>query len=124
MNYFGRPGVQFKTVGLQNAKSIHGRTSQEITRIVFSCVEEVTEITYDEIITRSRKKELVQARQLTQYFLKKYTSYSLEVIGQQTKRDHATVLNSFKVVEQDCSDRIYRLTFERLEELIKLSIKN
>ena len=50
--------------------------------------------------SKSRKRNIVQARQLAMYFSKKMTRSSLENIGFKTgKRDHSTVMHACKTVE-------------------------
>lgn len=54
----------------------------------------------DELHSKTRKRNVVQARQLAMYFSKKYTKNSLSTIGSQIgQRDHATVLYACKTVE-------------------------
>lgn len=54
----------------------------------------------EELHSKTRKRNVVQARQLAMYFAKKYTKNSLAVIGSQIgQRDHATVLHACKTVE-------------------------
>ena len=49
--------------------------------------------------TKSRKREIVQARQIAMYFSKNYTNYSLSAIGAiMGKKDHATVLHACKQI--------------------------
>jgi hypothetical protein len=49
--------------------------------------------------SKSRKRELVQPRQIAHYFAKKYTKSSLAYIGKRIGvKDHATVLHSLKTV--------------------------
>jgi chromosomal replication initiator protein len=50
--------------------------------------------------SKTRKRHIVQARQLAMFFAKKFTKASLASIGTQIgKRDHATVLNACKTVD-------------------------
>ena len=50
--------------------------------------------------SKTRKRNVVQARQLAMFFSKKYTKSSLSTIGSQIgQRDHATVLYACKTVE-------------------------
>ncbi|MBB1139716.1 chromosomal replication initiator protein DnaA [Myroides sp. WP-1] len=50
--------------------------------------------------SKTRKRNIVQARQLAMFFAKKYTKASLANIGSQIgKRDHATVLHACKTVD-------------------------
>jgi chromosomal replication initiator protein len=50
--------------------------------------------------SKTRKRHIVQARQLAMYFAKRMTKASLASIGSQIgKRDHATVLHACKTVD-------------------------
>ena len=50
--------------------------------------------------SKTRKRNVVEARQLAMFFSKKYTKSSLSTIGSQIgQRDHATVLHACKTVE-------------------------
>ncbi len=50
--------------------------------------------------SKTRKRNVVQARQLAMFFSKKYTKSSLSTIGSQIgQRDHATVLHACKTVQ-------------------------
>ena len=66
----------------------------------------------------SRKREIVQARQLAMYFSKKITKSSLSVIGLQCgNKDHATVLHACKTIENlRQTDRNIRAMVEELEK--------
>jgi chromosomal replication initiator protein len=56
-------------------------------------------IPVDKINSKTRKREVVQARQLTMYFSKKYTKSSLSTIGLHCgNKDHATVLHACRTV--------------------------
>ncbi|MFZ4463156.1 MAG: chromosomal replication initiator protein DnaA [Bacteroidales bacterium] len=53
----------------------------------------------DQINTKTRRREIVQARQLAMYFSKKHTKSSLATIGLHCgNKDHATVLHACKTV--------------------------
>lgn len=57
-------------------------------------------VNLEDFNTLSRKRNIVQARQLAMYFCKKYTKASLNIIGSQCgNKDHATVLHSIRAVE-------------------------
>ena len=77
-------------------------------------MKEVNEITLDTIIKsicefyetnidrlsgKSRKRELVEARQCYMYFSILYTKTSFEVIGTQINRDHSTVTYGNKLIK-------------------------
>lgn len=46
----------------------------------------------------TRRREVVEPRQLAMYFLYAYTPLSMQAVGDIFKRDHATVLHAFKSI--------------------------
>ena len=68
--------------------------------------------------SKTRKRYIVQARQLAMYFAKKYTKSSLASIGSQIgKRDHATVLHACKTVDNlTDTDKQFRKYVEDLTQ--------
>ncbi len=73
------------------------------------------------IQTRSRKREIVQARQITMYLSKKYTDCSFSLIGKIVgKKDHATVLHACKTIKDQIEiNKSFRSTVEEIETRIK-----
>lgn len=73
------------------------------------------------IQTNSRKREIVQARQITMYLSKKYTDASLSHIGKIVgKRDHATVLHACKTIKDQIeTNKSFRSSVEEIEGLLK-----
>lgn len=72
--------------------------------------------------SKTRKRHIVQARQLAMFFAKKYTKASLASIGSQIgKRDHATVLHACRTV-----DNLFETDkqFRRYVEEIKQKLAN
>ncbi|EGV42413.1 chromosomal replication initiator protein DnaA [Bizionia argentinensis JUB59] len=62
-------------------------------------VSDYFQMDVDTLQSKTRKRHIVQARQLAMFFAKKYTKASLASIGSQIgKRDHATVLHACKTV--------------------------
>ena len=72
--------------------------------------------------SKTRKRHIVQARQLAMYFAKKFTKASLASIGTQIgKRDHATVLHACKTVDNlSFTDKQFRKYFEDLNQKLSL----
>lgn len=72
--------------------------------------------------TPSRKREIVQARQITMYLAKKYTSASFSRIGKVVGgKDHATVLHACKTVKDQMDiNKTFRSTVETIEDLLKV----
>ena len=72
--------------------------------------------------SKTRKRHIVQARQLAMFFAKKYTKASLASIGSQIgKRDHATVLHACKTVDNlSSTDKQFRKYVEDLAKKLSL----
>jgi chromosomal replication initiator protein len=79
-------------------------------------------ITVDRISSKTRKRDVVQARQLAMYFSKKLTKSSLAAIGLQCgNKDHATVLHACRTVSNLYdTDKKYKNSVDELEKKIKL----
>ena len=71
---------------------------------------------------KTRKREVVQARQLTMYFSKTMTKYSLASIGAQIgNKDHATVLHACKTVNNlKETDKNFRHYVDEIEKKLKM----
>ena len=68
--------------------------------LIQRAVSDYFNIDMDVLKSKSRKREIAQARQLAMFFAKKYTKNSLASIGAQIgDRDHATVLHACKTVD-------------------------
>mgnify|MGYP000527768868 CR=1 FL=1 len=78
---------------------------------IIALVRKHTGHAIDELRVRSRKRHLVVARQLNMFFLKRHTTYSLEVIGSLFDRNHATVIHAEKTINDliDTDKRINNL---------------
>lgn len=72
--------------------------------------------------SKTRKRHIVQARQLAMFFAKKFTKASLASIGSQIgKRDHATVLHACKTVDNlSTTDKQFRKYVEDLSKKLSL----
>lgn len=70
--------------------------AQEIIKIV----TDNEGVSTEDILRKTRKREILSVRQICQYFIKQYTKYSLRETGEITGGyDHATILHSCSVVE-------------------------
>jgi chromosomal replication initiator protein len=72
--------------------------------------------------SKTRKRHIVQARQLAMFFAKKFTKASLASIGSQIgKRDHATVLHACKTVDNlTTTDKQFRKYVEDISKKLSL----
>ncbi|WP_194768542.1 chromosomal replication initiator protein DnaA [Tamlana sp. I1] len=85
-------------------------------------VSDYFQMDIDTLQSKTRKRHIVQARQLAMFFAKKFTKASLASIGSQIgKRDHATVLHACKTVHNlSSTDKQFRKYVEDITK--KLSV--
>jgi chromosomal replication initiation ATPase DnaA len=77
---------------------------------IFSEVCDALNVTKEDLMGLSRKREIVEARQIVQYFIKEFhPSISLKSIGNMFNRDHSTVIHSLRTVAdlQDANKEYY-----------------
>ncbi len=79
-------------------------------------------VSLDNLLSESRKREIVQARQVAMYFAKLKTKDSLTTIGLTIgKRNHATVLHACKTVQDLIdTDKSFRAGIEELDRMLKI----
>ncbi len=82
------------------------------------------EVAVEKLKEPTRKRQFVQARQLSMFFAKEYTKSSLKAIGQQFGgRDHSTVIHSCQAVRNLIdTDEEFRDSVEELKKRIELSL--
>ncbi|MEP2935059.1 MAG: chromosomal replication initiator protein DnaA [Gilvibacter sp.] len=85
-------------------------------------VSDYFQMDVDTLQSKTRKRHIVQARQLAMFFAKKFTKASLASIGSQIgKRDHATVLHACKTVDNlSATDKQFRKYVEDLNKKLTL----
>lgn len=115
-------------------KDIDLELAQRIVRKVVKC--ENKPVTIDDIIdtvckhfgldnsvihTKSRKREVVQARQIAMYLAKNNTDFSTAKIGLLIgKRDHATVLHACKTIKElKDVDKAFRAELDEIQASLK-----
>lgn len=84
-------------------------------------VSEYFHMDIETLQSKTRKRHIVQARQIAMYFAKKMTKTSLASIGKQIgSRDHATVLHACKTVNNlKTTDKEFRKYIEELASKLK-----
>lgn len=73
------------------------------------------------IHTKTRKREVVQVRQIAMYLAKKHTETSSSKIGQMIgKKDHATVLHACKIIKDQVEvDKAFKSEIEAIEASLR-----
>jgi len=114
-----------KTISLELAKELIDkwivRSSKEITlSYIQKVVCDYFKLSPEEVISSSRKREILQARQIIMYFTKQLTKMSLSSIGKRLgNRDHATVMHSCKAVSNLIeTNKRFRSTIEEIKKNI------
>ena len=109
--------------------------TQRIVRKAVKCAE-VKPVTVEDIIekvcnyykvdtstihTKTRKREVVQMRQVAMYLAKKHTETSSSKIGQIIgKKDHATVLHACKIVKDQVDvDKAFKAEIDEIEATLR-----
>ncbi len=85
---------------------------------------EYFDISMERMHSKTRKREIVQARQLAMFFSKSFTKASLAAIGSKCgNKDHATVLHACKTVKNLAdTDKGFKKYVDELENLIKVKL--
>ena len=68
--------------------------------MILESVSNYYNIEPDDLFTKSRKREISDARQMVMYMAKKHAKMALKAIGTRLSRTHATVLYACKNIEE------------------------
>jgi chromosomal replication initiator protein len=99
-------------------------TSKEITiDTIQKMVCDFFDLPYDRLLQKTRKREIVQARQITMYLAKIFTKNSLKTIGEHFGgRDHTTVIHSCQTVKDLMdTDNMFRESVMELQQKVQLA---
>lgn len=89
----------FQYFVMVNSEKVNKITNETIRREITSQICAHYEVAVIDVMNKSRKKEFVLARQLSMYFVRKHTSYSLKQIGMYFGgRDHSTVCHAIDCI--------------------------
>ncbi len=92
--------------------------------LIKTVVSEHYQISVKEMVSKSRKKNIVRPRQIAIYLARKYTDQPLQTIGRSFNRYHGTIIHSISVMEKAIkSDRAVKKQMEFLCEKIESSEK-
>jgi chromosomal replication initiator protein len=116
-----------KEVTLDLTKSIVEKFVKNVKReisidYIQKVVSDYFQLDVDTLQSKTRKRHVVQARQLAMFFAKKFTKASLANIGSQIgDRDHATVLHACKTVDNLVStDKQFKKFVEDIHKKLSL----
>lgn len=99
-------------------------SSKEITiDTIQKMVCEFFDVSYDKLLHKTRKREVVQARQISMYLAKAFTKNSLKTIGEHFGgRDHTTVIHSCQTVKDLMdTDSLFKENVMELQQKVQLA---
>ncbi|MFN6944074.1 MAG: chromosomal replication initiator protein DnaA, partial [Cytophagaceae bacterium] len=116
-----------KEIDLELAKQTLKNIVQEIEcevsiDFIQKFVSEYFNVPVESLKAKTRKREIVIARQVSMYFAKNYTNMSLKSIGYHFgNRDHSTVIHALTAVNDMMdTDKKFNATMQELTKRIKL----
>lgn len=114
---FNKCDLTIETVQDILGKMVKKQTEELTLEKIQQVICDHFKIPEDLLQAKTRKREVVQARQLAMYFSKNLTKYSLSYIGNQIgKKDHATVLYACKTITDLIeTDRNFKLQVEEIQ---------
>jgi chromosomal replication initiator protein len=85
-------------------------------------ISDYFKVSPESLRAKTRKKEIVIARQVAMYFAKEYTNHSLKVIGYHFGgRDHSTVIHAIQTVNDIMdTDKKFADTIKDIETNLKV----
>jgi chromosomal replication initiator protein len=117
-----------RDIDLELAKKVlrnHIKTSSKEITIdnIQKMVCEYYDVPYDKLQQKTRKREIVQARQITMYLAKAFTKNSLKTIGEHFGgRDHTTVIHSCQTVKDLMdTDSVFKENVIELTQKVQLA---
>lgn len=118
-----------REIDLETAKKIVKNFVKSVSRevsidFIQKTVCDYFNVPQDKLREKTRKRHIVQARQLSMYLAKMYTKNSLKIIGRHFGgRDHSTVIHSCQAVRDLMdTDKEFREAVSDIEKKIQLSI--
>ena len=105
-------------------RNIVKTSSKEVTiDAIQKMVCDFYSIGYDKLQAKTRKREIVQARQISMFLAKKFTKNSLKTIGEHFGgRDHTTVIHSCQTVNNLMdTDGLFRDQVKDLQQKVQLA---
>lgn len=99
-------------------------SSKEITiETIQKMVCDYYDVAYDKLLQKTRKREIVQARQISMFLAKAFTKNSLKTIGEHFGgRDHTTVIHSCQTVKDLMdTDTLFKESVIELQQKVQLA---
>jgi hypothetical protein len=90
--------------------------------VIQECVSKATRIPLEVMLAKTRKREIVGARQISMSLSKRFTKFSLAYIGKEHGgKDHATVLHAVKTIQNLLDTKNMDVTKEYADSVKNIS---
>ena len=86
LTYYVIPGLKMKKVRFQR---------------IMMAVADAMQVSTRQMMTKSRQRELVQARNMCMYIMKTYFNMTFKEVGKAFNRDHTTAMHGIRMFKQD-----------------------
>ena len=88
------------------AQEVIEKTTQNVAKrvdynVILKSVAEFFNITIDDLVSHSRRKEVVEPRQIAMYLLRDISELSYPHIGEKMGRDHTTAIHSYEKINNE-----------------------
>jgi chromosomal replication initiator protein len=108
-------------IDIELAKSVLANIRKQQSRITIDGIKKLVcqeyDITEKDLISKSRKKQIVKPRQVAIFLSRKYTDQPIKKIGSSFKRYHATAIYSVNAVEKELRQK--GVLYEQVQYLSK-----
>ena len=103
---------------------VHDIDTEMSIEYLHKIVTEHFNVSLESIKSKTRKKEIVIARQVAMYLAKQYTNHSLKSIGQYCGgRDHSTVIHAIQAVNDMLhTEHQFKASFEEIKRKVKVKL--
>ena len=120
--------LTLKLESMEQSELTETNNSKSVFEIIMETVAEFFNMPVEDISIKTNKRSIVQARQICYWFCVEHKAGSLKDIGKAiANRDHATVLNGKKTVNNLCeTNKKFKEDFEEIKKKIEkfiMSIK-
>ena len=89
---------------------------------IINVVTTSTKLNRQILMARSRRRDIVRARQITMYLMDKYTKFTCTKIGFVLNRNHATVIHGIGVIKDALGgfDKELKVQVEQAEKMLRM----
>lgn len=107
----------FAAPGFVASYKLPGKDFQ--AKAIVNAVATFYEVDAKKLLWKTRTREIVTPRHVAMYFVRKYTSLTLDQIGRLFKRDHTVAIYALRSVKDLCdTDPIYRQKIQHLTNIL------